>query len=133
VSLAVCHNHGHDGPPNFNKKYVVPLNSEVLVDLKNIESPESAIYLKREELTTVHVDLDSIARSGNIINIFSGYSTNKTDCHDITEILFKVALNTINLTIKIIRKRGDNPPTIYVSIIDWQVTYFCWRLKMFPY
>ena len=24
-------------------------------------------------------------------------STNKTDCHDITEILLKVALNTINL------------------------------------
>ena len=27
-------------------------------------------------------------------------STNKTDCHDITEILLKVALNTINLTLK---------------------------------
>jgi hypothetical protein len=26
-------------------------------------------------------------------------STNKTDCHDITEILLKVALNTINLTL----------------------------------
>ena len=25
----------------------------------------------------------------------SGFSTNKTDCYDITEILFKVALNTI--------------------------------------
>jgi hypothetical protein len=25
-------------------------------------------------------------------------STNKTDCHDVTEILLKVALNTINLT-----------------------------------
>jgi hypothetical protein len=25
-------------------------------------------------------------------------STNKTDCHDITEILLKVALNTINIT-----------------------------------
>jgi hypothetical protein len=24
------------------------------------------------------------------------FSTNKTDCHDITEILLKVALNTIN-------------------------------------
>jgi hypothetical protein len=29
---------------------------------------------------------------------FSGYSNNKTDSHDITEILLKVALNTINLT-----------------------------------
>jgi len=26
-------------------------------------------------------------------------STNKTDCHDITEILFKVALNIITLTL----------------------------------
>ena len=26
-------------------------------------------------------------------------STNKTDCHDITEILLKVALNTINLNL----------------------------------
>jgi hypothetical protein len=26
------------------------------------------------------------------------FSTNKTDCHDITEILLKVALNTITLT-----------------------------------
>jgi hypothetical protein len=26
-------------------------------------------------------------------------STNKTDCHDIAEILLKVALNTINLTL----------------------------------
>ena len=31
--------------------------------------------------------------------VFSGYSSaNKTDCHDITEILLKVALNTINQT-----------------------------------
>ena len=27
-------------------------------------------------------------------------STNKTDCHDIAEILLKVALNTITLTLK---------------------------------
>ena len=34
--------------------------------------------------------------------VFSGYSgsyTNKTDCHDIVEILLKVALNTITLTL----------------------------------
>jgi hypothetical protein len=30
--------------------------------------------------------------------VFSGYSTNKTDHHDITEILLKVALSTINQT-----------------------------------
>jgi hypothetical protein len=30
---------------------------------------------------------------------YSGYSINKTDCHDITAILLKVALNTINPTL----------------------------------
>ena len=30
--------------------------------------------------------------------IFSGYSSNKTDCHEITGILLKVALNIITLT-----------------------------------
>jgi hypothetical protein len=30
--------------------------------------------------------------------VFSGSSTNKTDRHDITEILLKVALNTIKQT-----------------------------------
>ena len=29
---------------------------------------------------------------------FSGYSTNKTDRHDIAELLLKVVLNTKNLT-----------------------------------
>jgi len=28
--------------------------------------------------------------------VFSRYSTNKTYCHDVTEMLLKVALNTIN-------------------------------------
>ena len=32
-------------------------------------------------------------------------STNKTECHDITEILLIVALNTINLTIKTLLRR----------------------------
>jgi hypothetical protein len=39
--------------------------------------------------------------------IFSGYSvssTNKTDLHDIAEILLKVALNTISLTLEVISK-----------------------------
>ena len=36
-------------------------------------------------------------------------STNKTDCHDITEILLKVALNTINPTFSIHLYNYDNP------------------------
>jgi hypothetical protein len=30
------------------------------------------------------------------------FSTNKTDCHDLNEILLKVALNTITLTLYLI-------------------------------
>ena len=30
-------------------------------------------------------------------------STNKTDCHNITEILLKVVLNTIDLTLEMVR------------------------------
>jgi hypothetical protein len=33
--------------------------------------------------------------------VFSRYSTNETDCHDITEILLKVALNTIQKPINL--------------------------------
>jgi hypothetical protein len=41
-------------------------------------------------------------------------STNKTDCHDITEILLKVALNTMTLT-----------PLLLVNLIfEWHVWYF---------
>jgi hypothetical protein len=38
--------------------------------------------------------------------VFSGSSTNKTDRHDITEILLKAALDTINQT----KCKGDKPP-----------------------
>ena len=34
-------------------------------------------------------------------------STNKTDCHDITEILFKVALDTITRTLYKKKKKGQ--------------------------
>jgi hypothetical protein len=34
-------------------------------------------------------------------------STNKTDYHDIAEILLKVALNTINLNLSVIRNGGN--------------------------
>ena len=42
--------------------------------------------------------------------VFSGFITNKTDRHDITEILLKVALNTINLnqTYRLTNDSGTN-------------------------
>ena len=33
-----------------------------------------------------------------VLSRYSGFTNNKTDCHNITEILLKVALNTITLT-----------------------------------
>jgi len=40
-------------------------------------------------------------------------STNKTGCHDITEILLKVALNPITLTLLMMRKGGKWKNTQY--------------------
>ena len=44
------------------------------------------------------VDISGIA-DHHCFNFFVKTNANKTDSHDITEILLKVALNTINLTI----------------------------------
>jgi hypothetical protein len=42
-------------------------------------------------------------------------STNKTDCHDITKILLKVALNTIKQTNKNIHTYNLTPTVIEVA------------------
>jgi hypothetical protein len=42
-------------------------------------------------------------------------STNKTDLHDIAEILLKVALNTINLTLEVISKETYLPTDIHTK------------------
>ena len=53
---------------------------------------------------SVHGEVYSIQHymikfAGDLLQVGgSGSSANKTDCHDITEILLKVALNTITLT-----------------------------------
>jgi hypothetical protein len=41
---------------------------------------------------------------GDIPTDISPFSTNKTDCHDITEILLKVALHTINHNHKLLNQ-----------------------------
>ena len=49
--------------------------------------------------TRYNIMWSSLSVTCNRSVVFSGYSfssTNKTDCHDITEILLKVVLNTIN-------------------------------------
>ena len=47
-------------------------------------------------------------------------STNKTDCHDITEILLKVVLNTITLTLNF--KFADRSPDQRQEIWRWDKT-----------
>ena len=52
-------------------------------------------------------------------------STNKSDCHDITEILLKVALNTITLTLILMRQGYLTPSNSNVFIFQClQVSYF---------
>jgi hypothetical protein len=55
-------------------------------------------------------------------------STNKTDHHDITEIWFKVALNTINQTIynlTTIRSRHDGPYVFVLLTLSVSKTVWC--------
>jgi hypothetical protein len=40
--------------------------------------------------------VSDLRQVGGLLFRYSGFLTNKTDCHNITEILLKVALNTIN-------------------------------------
>jgi hypothetical protein len=42
--------------------------------------------------------------SGGVLRVFWSPPPIKTDCHDIAEILLKVALNTITLTVYILRR-----------------------------
>ena len=51
-------------------------------------------------------------------------STNKTDCHDITEILLKVAFNTINLTQSYSENHHD-------AILHCIVAFFCRIMEVY--
>jgi hypothetical protein len=53
-------------------------------------------------------------------------STNKTDCHDITEILLKVALNIINQPIF---QRKQNPLQVY--IVGFSIFSMCTSTSLF--
>ena len=66
--------------------------------------------------------------------VFSGSPTNKTDRHDITEILLKVALNTIKQTNKQIKQKSECPwaqliPNVkvwsrYLKVTNFEPTEF---------
>jgi hypothetical protein len=49
--------------------------------------------------TRYNIMWESLSDLRQVDGFFQVSSTNKTDCHDITEILLKVTLNTINLTL----------------------------------
>ena len=56
---------------------------------------------KRALLFFFQASYDFLQKGGRqvwIMEILMASSTNKTDCHDIAEILLKVVLNTITLT-----------------------------------
>ena len=55
--------------------------------------------------------------------VFSGYSTNKTDCHYIAKILLKVALNTITLILYISLGTEDESMTHRASqyVYRWEM------------
>jgi hypothetical protein len=52
------------------------------------------------------------------------FSTNKTDSHDITEILLKVALNTITITLTCKQvKHGGHLAIFYTILRHRDITY----------
>jgi hypothetical protein len=55
-------------------------------------------------------------------------STNKTDLHDITEILLKVALNTIDLNLNLNLKRREKNGDYY--IISLSIFMYYWRMAI---
>ena len=60
----------------------------------------------------------SLSMTCDRLMIYSGYSTNKTYSHDITEILLKVALNTINH--KPIREVTDDSTNVNALHFDFE-------------
>ena len=80
----------------------------MIVEQLNFQLPVQSVPIitKAESFNPAHGDVCSIQHY--VINFVSGLwcfrgipvtSTNKTDCHNVTEILLKGVLNTINLTL----------------------------------
>jgi hypothetical protein len=67
-----------------------------IIDILDNEGRVKSVKLRRGVLDTTFVISVSVACGMSVV-----FSTNKTDCHDITEILLKVALNTIILILHV--------------------------------
>jgi hypothetical protein len=85
------------------EKYDIPLGTEG--ELKSGEIHKVTLYIFHINyfsclsFKNTLVDIESYISGRSVF--FSDFSINKTDCHDITEILLIVALNTIILTLTV--------------------------------
>ena len=59
-------------------------------------------------------------------------TTNKSDCHDITEILLKVALNTITLTLFTTKSAYSNGGHIYWLVALFDIILKADTIRMIP-
>ena len=62
-----------------------------------------------------------------------GFSTNKTDCHDITEILLKVALITIEQTNKQTWEIWGNPSTGHMRVTLCHEYIMIWYIRLLSF
>ena len=81
-----------------------------------------SIYCPNYKNTSLSVTFDRSV----VFSVFSCFSTNKTDRHDITEMLLKVALNPLTLTLlkyqtieSVYLKTGPN----LLNIIELKLTF----------
>jgi hypothetical protein len=75
---------------------------------------------KRENLKASQVNPVQLNLLNILVNVTNSLkiqsSTNKTDRHDVTEILLKVALNTIIITLTLQYPKFGPPPKIFFSV-----------------
>jgi hypothetical protein len=74
------------------------------LDHHKMERPISLDHHKMERPISLIKFVNDFLQVGGFLKVLTVSSTNKTDRHDITEILLKVALSTIILTLQFVCK-----------------------------
>ena len=96
--------------------------------MRNSTEVASSNLTYDEVYSTQHYVINFVSDLRQIGRWFSPVSSiNKTD-HDITEILFKVALSTINLNPKPVRKSEDN----FIANNKNKTFTRCYNIKFYP-
>ena len=80
----------------FFSFYVPPL--PITTKVVSMNPAHGEVYSIQHYVIKFVSDLQKV---GGFLRVLPSSSTNKTDHHDITEILLKVALNTINLSLTV--------------------------------